>query len=434
MGSHAGIFKIAIAAIVSLSLGLAGFMGEAFSAEVSSVHAHINSLIAKYAKPKSSFTNSKISKLFKNQGFRWYLDAYPVTTLSDDYVWELGMGREFIGPLSKLPIKAPFSDYLPLADGPVLNADKTYRIGFAFHGKEHPWLISLADTAVYEASLHPNVEIEVLDAEFDDRKMGKFIDGWITRKFDAIVLWPVREAPMGPPVDRAIDAGIPVVSLDRRTSSQHISSEVLGNFYANGLQQGLFLNHVTGGEGKMVLNRKALGSTADSMRTGAFLEAIGDGKYEILSSFHTNSSRKLAFESTRDALKKHGDIDIIFNTGGEEALGALDAVREAGRLNSATGNKKIVFLANDDSKETVNEVRKGNLDVVVPYTPLLGGLGVRAALLHVGFKEGLVEAKPQRQIITPNLPMITRESLVIEGIKTVTPDEWPYAYGAQPAN
>lgn len=422
-------FKITV---ISLAFGLVGLFGEARSAEVPSVHAHINSLIAKYSKPKSSFANPEIKRLFKNQGFRWYLDAYPVKKLSEDFVWELGMGREFIGPLSKLPIKAPFSDYLPLAQGPVLNANKTYRIGFAFHGKEHPWLISLADTAVHEASLHPNVKIEVKDAEFDDRKMGGFIDDWIARKFDAIVLWPVREAPMGPPVDRALDAGIPVVSLDRRTSSQHISSEILGNFYANGLQQGLFINHVTGGKGKIVLNRKALGSTADSMRTGAFLEVVGDGEYKILSSFHTNSSRKLALESTRDALKEHGDIEIIFNTGGEEALGALDAVREAGRLNNAPGNKKIIFLANDDSKETVNEVRKGNIDVVVPYTPLLGGLGVRAALLHIGFKEGLVKSKPGRQIITPNLPMITRESLVIEGIKTVTPDQWPYAYGPQP--
>jgi len=427
-----GFFRaMAMAVVIAFAYVLAA---SAIAGDEVSVHAQINSLIAKYSKSKKKLANPEVGKLFKSQGFRWYLDAYPVKEMSEGFIWKLGMGREFIGPLSKLPIKAPFSDYLALGEGPVLNPIKTYRIGFAFHGKAHPWLISLADTAVHEANLHPNVEIEVLDAEFDDRKMGRFIDGWIARKFDAIVLWPVREAPMGPPVDRAIDAGIPVVSLDRRTSSRHISSEVLGNFYANGLQQGLFLNHVKGGEGKIVLNRKALGSTADSMRTGAFLETIGDGKYLILSSFHTNSSRKLAFETTRDALKNHDDIEIIYNTGGEEALGALDAVREAGRLNSAPGKKKIIFLANDDSKETVNEVRKGNLDVVVPYTPLLGGLGVRVALLHVGFKEGLVKSKPLRQIITPNLPMITRESLVIEGIETVTPDEWPYAYGLEPAD
>ncbi len=419
------------AAIIAIAVVMQAFTARS---EQSSIHTHINTLIGKYAKGTKPFTNKEIGALYKKQGFRWYLKAYPVTGLSGDFNWTVGMGREFTGPLSKLPIKAPFSDYLPLKEGPVLNPNKTYRIGFTYHGESHPWLISLADTAVHEANLHPNVKIEVYDAEFDDKKMGRRIDDWIKRKFDAIVLWPVREAPMGPPVDRAIDAGIPVVSLDRRTSSQNISSEVLGNFYANGLQQGLFLNHISGGKGKMILNRKALGSTADSMRTGAFLESIGDKDYEILASFHTNSQRALALDSTRTALKDHADIEIVFNTGGEEALGALDAVREANRLNSAPGNRKIVFLANDDSKETVNEVRLGNIDVVVPYTPLLGGLGVRVALMHVGFKEGLIENKPKRQIVTPNLPMITREKLVIDGIQTVTPDEWPYAYGPEPDN
>ena len=113
-------------------------------------------------------------------------------------------------------------------------------------------------------------------------------------------------------------------------------------------------------------------------------------------------------------------------------MGALDALGDAKRLFSAPGDKKIVILANDDSKEAVNEVRLGKIDVVVPYTPLLGGLGVRVALQHIGFKEGRTETKPDRQIITPNLPMITREKLVIDGIETVTPEEWPYAYGPEP--
>ena len=208
----------------------------AFAADI---HSHINNLIGENQKGWKEFKNEDLGKFFKKDGFRDYLDAYPVTSLTGGFEWSPGMGREFIGPLSGLPIKAPFSDYVPLPEGPVLDANKTYRIGFVYHWGFHPWLISLADTAVYEANLHSNVDIEVLDAEGDDNKMGQMIDDFIAKQMDAIVMWPAREAPMGPPVDRAEAAGIPVVSLDRRTSSTNISSEVLGNFYANGLQQGL---------------------------------------------------------------------------------------------------------------------------------------------------------------------------------------------------
>ncbi|UVC08537.1 sugar ABC transporter substrate-binding protein [Rhizobium sp. TH2] len=398
-------------------------------AHAEGVHDVLNGLIASYSKSaQEGISNKSVGELFEKDGFRDYLDAYPVGGLAEGFVWKPGMGATFTGPYSKLEIKAPFTDYIPLPEGAVLDPKKTYKIGFVFHGFNHPWLISLADTAAWEAARHPNIQIEVIDAEFDDNKMGQVIDTWVAKQYDGIVLWPSREAPMGPPVDRAIDAGIPVVSVDRRTSSEKISSEVLGNFYANGLQEGLYLKEVMK-EGNIVLNRKDLGSTADSIRTGAFLEAIGnvDG-FNIQGNYHTNSQRTLAFQSTADALQAYSDIAVSFNTGGEEAMGALDAIREAKRLNSAPGSKKIVILANDDAKEVLKEIIDGNIDMVSPYTPLIGDIGIRAVIKHIGAKEGLNEAPP-KLIMTPNLPMITKTKMTIEGVETMTPDEWPYAYG-----
>ncbi|WP_119273351.1 sugar ABC transporter substrate-binding protein [Taklimakanibacter deserti] len=423
------------AAGLAFAAALPDLLATPAQAETASVHDLLNQLIKKYSDAaKASMSNEEIKALFEKDGFRDYLDVYPVGDLAGGFVWKPGMGATFTGPYSKLQIKAPFTDYLPMAEGPVLDKSKTYRIGFVFHGFNHPWLISLADTAAWEAARHPNIQLEVIDAEFDDNKMGQVIDTWIAKQFDGIVLWPSREAPMGPPVDRAIAAGIPVVSLDRRTSSEVISSEVLGNFYANGLQQGLYLQHAAGGSGSMICNRKDLGSTADSIRTGSYLEVIGNSPgYKMLANYHTNSQRTLAFKSTADALQAFKDISIIFNTGGEEAMGALDAVREAGRLNSAPGGKKIIILANDDAREVLKEIRAGNMDMVAPYTPLLGDIGIRAVIMHIGHKAGLADAPP-KLILTPNLPMITKEKMTIEGIETLTPDEWPYAYGPEAAS
>ena len=418
--------SISTVALTASFLAIGSIAGQAGE---ESVHKVLNDLIGNYAKAaRSGMSNESIKALFDKDGFADYLDAYPVGELAGGFVWEPGMGATFTGPYSKLEIKAPFTDYLPMAEGAVLNKDKTYRIGFVFHGFNHPWLISLADTAAWEAARHSNIKLEVIDAEFDDNKMGQVIDNWVAQQFDGIVLWPAREAPMGPPVDRAIDAGIPVVSLDRRTASQKISSEVLGNFYANGLQQGLYLKATTDG-GNIIYNRKDLGSTADSIRTGAFLEVIGsEAGYNVTGNYHTKSQRTLAFQATADALQAYDDISVVYNTGGEEAMGALDAIREAKRLNSAPGGKKIVILANDDSKEVLKEVADGNVDMVAPYTPLIGDVGIRAVIQHIGAKEGLNDAPP-KLIMTPNLPMITAKPMTIEGVKTVTPENWLYAYG-----
>ena len=338
------------------ALSAAALLGTAASAVAqSSVHDQLNTVIAKYRKvDEKSMTNPAVKAIFAKDGFAQELEAYPVGKLADGFVWKPGMGASFVGPFSKLPIKAPFTDYLPLPDGPVLDPKKTYRIGFVFHGFNHSWLVSLADTAAWEAARHPNVQIDVIDAQFDDNKMAQVIDTWVTKKYDGIVLWPMREAPMGPPVDRAIAAGIPVVSVDRRTSSDKVSSEVTGNFYANGIQQGLYMNEVLKGKGDLVLTRKDLGSTADSIRAGGFLQVIGRSPgYNILGSYHVNSDRTLTFKTTADAMQAFKEVSAVYTAGGEEAMGALDAIREAKRLHSAPGDKKIVIVADDDSKEVI---------------------------------------------------------------------------------
>lgn len=431
-------FRISSLRAPRLGLMAAAFAGAALAAggalAQESVHDRINTVIKKYAGVDGrAMTNKGIKAIFEKDGFAEELEAYPVGALAEGFVWKPGMGASFTGIHSKLQIKAPFTDYLPLPEGPVLDPKKTYRIGFAFHGFNHPWLVSLADTAAWEAARHPNVQIDIVDAQFDDNRMAQVIDTWITKKYDGIVLWPMREAPMGPPVDRAIAAGIPVVSVDRRTSSDKISSEVMGNFYANGIQQGLYLQHVAKGQGTLVLNRKDLGSTADSIRAGGFMQVIGKSPgYQVLGAYHVNSDRTLSFKTTADALQAFRNISIFFTAGSEEAMGALDAIREAKRLHSAPDGKKIVIVADDDSKEILGEVKAGNIDMVAPYTPLIGDLGLRTVIRHIGFKEGLVKEAPPKLVLTPNLPMITRVKQTIEGIETLTPDEWPYAFGPAP--
>ena len=41
----------------------------------------------------------------------------------------------------------------------------------------------------------------------------------------------------------------------------------------------------------------------------------------------------------------------------------------------------------------------------------------------------LLKEAPPKLILTPNLPMITKTKMTIEGVQTLTPDEWPYAFG-----
>lgn len=377
-----------------------------------------------------SSANAQIAKLFKDEGFAFYLKKYPRGEAYADFHWKPGMGTEITGPFSKQSLKLPFTSYVPLPEGPVGSAGRKYRIGVTFHGFSHPWLINWADSASWEASRHPNVEIKVLDAEFDNARMATHFDTFIAERMDGILVWPMVEAPTGPPAKRAKEAGIPVVSVDRLTGFEGVNSRITGNFPANGAQAGMYLVWKLAQEGslnaKMVMLRKPLGSTADSVRTGHFLKVLSYFPgIQVLKSYHDTDSREEAFSNAQAALQAFPDVDVFFGTGDHEALAALEATKAAQRLESRPGGKKIIFLSIDDSKEALTNVKNGDFGVNTPYTPLIADIGMRT-LLNIVTKSG----KMPHDIITPNIPMVTQKGDEIFGLKTQTPDQWyPYTFG-----
>ncbi len=379
-----------------------------------------------------SQANEQIAKMYKDEGFEMYSKSYPKGETYNGFQWSKGSGTKITGPFSKNDLKLPFTDYVALPEGPVGDANKTYNIGVVFHGFSHPWLINWADAAKWEADRHPNVKINVQDAEFDNNKWASIMDSFIAQKVDGILVWPMVEAPTGPPVDRAVQAGIPVVSVDRTAGTQDITSRITGNFPANGAQAGMYAIWKLAQEGdlnaKVVMLRKPLGSTADAVRTGHFLKVLSYFPgIEILKSYHDTDNREEAFTNAQSALQAYPEIDIFFGTGDHEALAALEATKMANRLESRKDGKKIIFLSIDDSKEAITQVKDGLFEVNTPYTPLISDIGMRV-LLNIVTKS----AEMPKDVITPNIPMVTQKGDVIFGMQTQTPDQW-YEYTFGPA-
>ena len=376
-----------------------------------------------------SQANKEVYQLFVDQGFEFYLNKYPRGEAYQGFQWEKGMGTKITGPFSKQELKLPFTDYVALPEGPVGDASKTYKIGCTFHGFNHPWLINWADAAKWEADRHPNVDMTVLDAEYDNAKMASHFDTFIAEGVDGILVWPMVEAPTGPPAQRAVEAGIPVVSVDRLTGFEGVNSRITGNFPANGAQCGMYIIWKLAQEGNlnanMVMLRKPLGSTADSVRTGHMLKVLSYFPgIKILQSYHDTDNREEAFANAQAALQAYDQIDIFFGTGDHEALAALEAVKMANRMNSRADEKKILIISIDDSKEALTNVKNGEIEVNTPYTPLISDIGART-LLNI-----VTGVEMPHDVITPDIPMVTQNGDEIFGLKTQTPDEWyEYTFG-----
>jgi len=374
--------------------------------------------------------NRQVNRIFHKEAFSIYMNKYPRGRQKSGGGFKAGMGTAIQGPISQQQLKLPFTNVYPMPEGPFGDPNRTYRIGYSIHGFSHPWLLSNAESAMWEADRHPNVELTLADAEFDNDKQVEQINAWTREKLDGILVWPMQEAPTGPPIAEATAAGIPTVTVDRMAGTRQVRSQVTGNFPANGAQQGAYLIHrliqETGEvKGNILMIRKPPGSTADSMRTGHFLKVISYFPgLKILGSRHNSSSRADSRRQVLEAFTEHPDIDVIFCTGAEQAMGAVAAVSEAGRWNSRGDGRRIIILSNDDLYEALLAMKQDKIAVTAPYTPLLGGLGLRVLL------KSIAGEKIPRNVTTPDLPMITREKQNIFGIETMSIEEWlPYSYG-----
>jgi len=376
--------------------------------------------------------NQQIYRIYRKQMFAFFLSKHPSRFTTAEYSFQFGKGKEIIGPMSKQPLKLPFSYIIPLPTGPIGNPKQTYKIGYTIHGFNHPWLLNNADSALWEAKQHANVKLNVLDPEFDNGKQVEHIKQWIAEGYDGIMIWPKVEGPAANSTNKALEQGIKVVSVDRFTGAPSITHRIVGDFPANGAQQGIYLIHKLledqgAVKGNIVMIRKPMGSSADAYRTGHFLKiASYFPGLRIVANYHNNSSREKSREQVLEVLNWLDNIDIIFCTGAAQSMGAIDALNETGKWFARKGHRKIIILSNDDARASMNAIKVGKQDMLAPYTPLLGGIGIRALLNAITD----ADQKRVRDVLMPYLPMVTYKPQKIFGIQTLGVEQWmPYAYG-----
>ena len=151
---------------------------KAFIEYVRSLNLKNQEALSFWKKLPLSKSNKQINKIFRKEAFAIYLNKYP-RSKGKVPTFKVGTGTSVQGPISGQTFKLPFSNYFPLRKGPVGDPQKKYKIGYTIHGFNHPWLLNNADSAIWEANKHSNVELVVLDPKFDNQKQVAQIDHWI---------------------------------------------------------------------------------------------------------------------------------------------------------------------------------------------------------------------------------------------------------------
>jgi ribose transport system substrate-binding protein len=209
------------------------------------------------------------------------------------------------------------------------------------------------------------------------------IEDMISRKVDAIVMAACDENALVSTIQRAVDSGIPVITIDSGVKSELPLSFVATDNIAGAKAGAVELARLIGGEGPVAQIPIVPGAATSEMRQQGFEEGMAayPGASIVATQF-CNSDVAKAMDVTRDMLTANPELKGIFAACEAAAIGAAQALKTVGRA----GEVKLVGF--DAAKEQVDLLRDGTIHALVVQSPFqMGYQGVKAALDAINGKE-----------------------------------------------
>ena len=156
--------------------------------------------------------------------------------------------REFL-KLSGTIAGAAMTVYLPAGWTPAKAAAK-WKVGFSQATTLEPWRVQFNKDIEAEAKNHPEVELIITDGQDKTEKQVADVENLIVQQVDVLLISPKESAGLTGVVEKAIDAKIPVIVLDRNVDTKRITQFIGGDNVLIGKAAGEYAVKLLGGPGK----------------------------------------------------------------------------------------------------------------------------------------------------------------------------------------
>lgn len=274
-----------------------------------------------------------------------------------------------------------------LAAAPV-SAQDELTILSSMPALEFPFFVHMQKELRAEAETIGGIVLVETDGENSAPKQTADVEAAIIQGVDGIIISPIDAVAMAPALQAAVDAGIPVVTIDRRVDGvDGILSHVGADNVIGGEAQGqLIIDSFPDGATVVNLQGQPGSSPAIDRNQGVHnvLDSMSD-KYPFIVEQTANFSRTEAVTVTEAILAGLDEApDVIVAANDDMAFGALQVIQEQG-----LDTKVIGF---DALPEALGSVRDGGLLATIEQFP--GGQSRGATQALVGFLRDGVQPEP----------------------------------------
>ena len=259
---------------------------------------------------------------------------------------------------------------LVLVIGCVANAS-ALTIGFSQVGQESDWRTANTD------SLRGMAEKEGWEMIYDDAQQKqenqvKALRNFITQGVDYILFTGVVTTGWDEVLKEVNEAEIPLILVDRMPDCMN-EIEYAGAFGGDFIEEGRRMarwtvNYFnTTDEVNVVILEGTTGAAAATDRTAGINEVFANHpNFKVIASQTGNFTRAEGQAVMESFLKAHADIDVLLAENDDMALGAIDAIKAAGKV----PGKDIIIVGCDSVKAAFDAIVAGEMNATIECNPL----------------------------------------------------------------
>jgi ribose transport system substrate-binding protein len=268
--------------------------------------------------------------------------------------------------------------------GPATTDSGRPTVALVLKTLNHPFFVDMRRGAQEAADrLGVNLQVQAAEREIDVEKQMQIVENLIQTGIQALVITPSGSREIVSALVKAKNAKVPIIIVDTRVDAKAAAEAgvktetfVGSDNYAGGKLAGEYLVKVTGGKARVGILEGIPGHETGDSRMRGFLDAIKDARgVTVAASQPANWERDQGFNVFQNMLQAHADIDSVFACSDLMALGAIEAIRSAGK----TGSIKVIgFDALDDAKKAI---AAGTMEASVAQFPSeMGKAAVESAV------------------------------------------------------
>ncbi|MEJ5869060.1 substrate-binding domain-containing protein [Pseudokineococcus sp. 5B2Z-1] len=275
---------------------------------------------------------------------------------------------------------------------------ETVTIGFTAPAADHGWMAAISRAAEERADSLEDVELQVAEGTNDVNLQISQVETFINDGVDAIVILPFDGAALTDVALEAMEAGIPVINVDREFSSPFAArSTVLGDNYGMGVSAGTYICEQLDGQPDAVVAEIA---GIDSLpltqeRSQGFADALSDCGLDVDNRVAADFTVQGGQQAAANLLQAAPQIDAIWNHDDDQGVGVLAAIEQADR-------DEFFMVGGAGSANVMREIQEGGsvLDATVVYPSTQAADGISLARLVVQEKDmdDLVSSQVPRQV------------------------------------